>query len=251
MTLDFQNPFQQKRTQSAKPFVAREGTTLEDVKKYGTPEQIKLFYFADYDMNGKLEKSDMTFSEVRDFNCDFYGKVNADTKYIYDNNNLEKNYNTIKELGLEKQLAGIRQFSLKDISLINKNGEKFVKIQTENFSLTMPLKDAQKEMLIYEHELAYNFDGVKNATLEINNNKIYDVYDFTGECTIDIYSNDGKEEVFIEKRNNMEGENGKITYKSTDWKDVTSLGESAKLKEWGVPDTINRWITNFFEKIIE
>lgn len=55
MGIKVQQSLQQTSAQLRKTFVAKEGTTLEDVKKHGTKAQVEAFFYLDRDHNFKFD----------------------------------------------------------------------------------------------------------------------------------------------------------------------------------------------------
>ena len=172
MGIKAQQPLQQKSTQSEKPFVVKEGTTLDVIKKYGTKEQIAMFIFFDENMDNKIKGN-----EVTDFNS-YSFKTNGDKitftdkQYGYENNieiaklnQVDKNIKLLKKYGI-KVSDNLTVFRINNVQEKTINGKKVLVINHEEYDLTVPLSNVKNLNLnIYDGMPA--FENLKDATITI------------------------------------------------------------------------------------
>ena len=182
MGIKAQQPLQQKSTQPAKPFVVNEGTTLEDVKKYGTKEQIAMFNYFDDNLDGKIKDYEVTNFNSYSFETNGDNITLRDKQYDYERNieiaklnQVDKNIKLLKKYGI-KVSDNMTAFRINDIQEKTIDGKKILVINHEEYELAVPLNNVTNLNLnIYDGMPA--FENLKDATITmkdgISNGKSY------------------------------------------------------------------------------
>ena len=163
-----------------KPFVAKEGTTYEEVQKYGTEMQKKAFIFLDSDTNDKLEGR-----EVFDFNNSKYSLYGDTLTINYPNVEINEN-DLYRPAGYEEKHANVNETqklrniirqnnlnlglyldldNIKSFKLINDSGKQKLFLDSCEFSITIPIQKNSERMYICECDGEPDFINLPEGTV--------------------------------------------------------------------------------------
>ena len=209
MEIKAQQPLQEKSTQATKPFVVKEGTTLEDVKKHGTKLQIAKFMVHDWDNNNILNAEEAKCFQDKNVKSTLNGNIfqesNQGSKFTpIDIVKLEQVRNQCRKYGINAMTC----LELDSIKETTKNGKKYVVVDTKGYTLTLPIENA-KTLKLEQGEANVYFNNAKNATLVLKEtpyihkmffedsqveiyckDNIYDAITDYGNSTLKIVTND-------------------------------------------------------------
>lgn len=235
---------------SQKPFVAKEGTTYDEVQKFGTKMQKKAFIFFDWNHNDKLDGRECTA-----FNNAKYRQVGDDliitglggrkeytpngVPYVVSDmltiRNVTKQtevYNLLKQYNLR----GIEVGDDDSIKIINDNGKKKLVVDSREYTLTIPIgqQNTEEPKLINVDGEPYFLNLSQGTVVDIKNvPTAYRPTFINSDCQVNCSGRDeGTDIVSVYSTLSIESKNPKNTINSEELPVGKMVFENKTQSDW-------------------